>query len=52
MRISKPSDLVKELIQQHKVDLIKEAINYCLSLEIYSATDLHRSKEIVNYMHN
>lgn len=55
MRILKPryfkdqSDLVKELIEQHEVNLIKEAINYCMSLEIYSATDL---RDTVIYLKN
>ncbi|MCO5387619.1 MAG: IS21 family transposase [Desulfosporosinus sp.] len=46
MRTLKPryfkdqSQLVLELVHQHTVTLIKESINYCMSLEIYSATDL------------
>ena len=34
------SQLVIDLVGQHEVELIKESIDYCKSLDIYSATDL------------
>ncbi|BAE82626.1 hypothetical protein DSY0837 [Desulfitobacterium hafniense Y51] len=46
MRTLKPryfkdqSQLVMELVRQHEVNLVRESIEYCRSLEIYSATDL------------
>lgn len=46
MRVLKPryfkeqSQLVIDLTRHHEVDLIKESIDYCMSLEICSATDL------------
>ena len=58
MRVLKPryfkdqSQLVIDLARHHEVDLIKESINYCMSLEIYSATDLrdtviyHKSQKV------
>lgn len=41
------SQLVIDLVEQHEVELIKESIEYCRSLDIYSATDL---RDTVTYL--
>lgn len=55
MRTLKPryfkdqSQLVLELTRQHDVDLIKEAIDFCVSMEIYTATEL---RDAIVYLKN